>query len=161
MTKTQQPIANPGMSLDPRNAKGLELNEEGKREFSHHFCDIFADMKLCFLGCCCQCFLHGQVTKRFEYLQEHNAPDPENGGSCCNWPCCLYALLDSCCHLAFILSVSHRKSVRDRYNISGNRWYDFAAACCCSPCEHIQTAREIELEEQNHPLRRLVSEKPS
>ncbi|TDL24553.1 PLAC8-domain-containing protein [Rickenella mellea] len=131
--------------MDPKNAKGIPYGADGNREWSNGLFGCFDDCGTCLLSWCCPCIVYAQNKSRYEHLDRQNGPHP-SGGDSCNGDCFIHGCLTfwGC---GWVLQMGQRGTLRHRYRISGGGCGDCLTACCCTPCELTQEAREIELEE--------------
>ncbi|KAF8885344.1 PLAC8-domain-containing protein [Infundibulicybe gibba] len=129
-----------------RNAKNLPTDSNG-REWSNGLCSCCDEAGTCALALCCSCVLYGRNKQRLNHLNQSGAPHP-NGGGLFSSDCCIHAAAVSC-GLGWITQCFTRSSVRSRYHIKGGVLSDCCTALFCAPCDLVQEAREIELEEQS------------
>ncbi|KAF8166829.1 PLAC8 family-domain-containing protein, partial [Pholiota molesta] len=129
-----------------RNAKGLPLDAEGKRDWSFPLLGCFGDIGKCCWATWCPCIIHSQTRRRLDHLNRNGVPDPSpdkmfTGDSA------VYACVQTVFDMGWVLQIATRKDIRQRYNIQGSGASDCCAPFCCTPCDLVQGAREVELEE--------------
>ncbi|KAF4616436.1 hypothetical protein D9613_008221 [Agrocybe pediades] len=155
MSYTQQPVANPGMSVGGgnRNAKNLPVDANG-RDWSSGIFECVEDPITFVVAWFAPCVVYGQNRTRYEQLVQHGSPDPQqrdllNSPNLVNNHCITHGLLHCFCAAGFVMQFLQRGPTRERYNIRGSPAEDFVLSCFCSPCELTQESREIALEEQS------------
>ena len=132
-----------------RNALNLPTGGGGERGWSYNACGCLLALPTCVFSWCCPCFSYAKIQSRLGHLNKQGVPHP-SGGNCCTCDCCVYTLLmmigtyqnrypySKIRSIPFVLdagcpcfvSMGGRKSVRDRYNISGGCCSDLYVLLC-------------------------------
>ncbi|KDR71148.1 hypothetical protein GALMADRAFT_159641 [Galerina marginata CBS 339.88] len=147
-----QPEAMPPMVVPGagnRNVHNLPYDNDGKRDWSFGILSCLGDVDTCCLACWCPCLAHGKNRRRLEYLNVNGVPDPDRNRVVAGGDSLLYACLEVACDVGWILQISTRENIRQRYNIRGNGATDCCAAFCCQMCDLVQGSRELQLEEES------------
>ncbi|KAG2003028.1 hypothetical protein CC2G_003661 [Coprinopsis cinerea AmutBmut pab1-1] len=141
-----QMVVQQGGAGGNRNARNLPVGPDG-REWSNGLFSCCNKPGTCFVATCFPCFTYQNVRSRYRHLNERGQADP-SGGSSCGSDCCIHAILLGL-GLSCFLQMVNRKDIRGRYNIRGGGCGDCCTAYWCGPCELVQEAQELELEEQS------------
>jgi len=149
--QNSQPQATSAMTIPRggnRNVRGLPYDEEGNREWSHGLLDCLGDVDACCLACCCPCLAHGRNRRRLDHLEAHGVPDPYRQ-SVSAGDSIVYAVLNMTYNLGWLLQISTRRNIRERYRIRGTESSDCCTPFCCPLCDLVQGSRELQLEEDS------------
>ncbi|KAF9480727.1 PLAC8-domain-containing protein [Pholiota conissans] len=141
-----QPTPQMTIGAGNRNAKGLPVDADGKRDWSFPLFGCLGDMSKCCWACWCPCIIHSQTRRRLDHLNRNGVPDP-NPDKKINGDSVVYALIEAAFDMGWVLQIATRKDIRTRYNIRGSATSDCCTPFCCTACDLVQGAREVELEE--------------
>ncbi|KAI0305344.1 PLAC8-domain-containing protein [Multifurca ochricompacta] len=149
MSDTDQKLATASMSAGGGNKNTLnrEVGVDGKRDWSFGLFDCFSECGLCCWATWCPCVVYGKNKERLRNLQDQGVPLP-GGGERHTDDCCVYGALNFPGY-GWVLQISTRADIRNRYGIRGDGNGDCFASGCCTPCALTQERREIELEEKS------------
>ncbi|KAJ4960159.1 hypothetical protein NE237_020069 [Protea cynaroides] len=95
--------------------------------------DCSADVKNCFITCCCPCITFGQISEIVD-----------KGSSSCIANGAIYALLMSFTGCQSCFSCFYRSKIREQYNLLENPCGDCLVHCCCETCALCQEYRELQ-----------------
>ncbi|KAI0286348.1 PLAC8 family-domain-containing protein [Russula brevipes] len=129
-----------------RNALNCPIGPDGKRDWSHGLFGCFSAFGVCCVSCWCPCIVFSKNKQRIHSLEQ--GTPLRGGGDTFDDQCCIHGCL-SVLGYGWIMQISTRGHVRDRYRIAGGGVGDCCASWCCTPCALTQESREIELEENS------------
>lgn len=145
---------------------GFEIEGEQRKDFELGLFGCFNNPLLFLNGA----FLSPCIFGRANVLMARKPnQDPEAMAShwtgYLNQSCLGFMCLAACTHGIgnVIWHTIRRGNVRNKYNIKGNRFQDFAVSCLCAPCSLVQEdfevlKREIQLKQQDFKFQQRDSE---
>ncbi|KAI0053148.1 PLAC8-domain-containing protein [Auriscalpium vulgare] len=142
-----------------KNAHGMDVGTDGKRDWSFGLFGCFQEMSTCCLACWCPCVMYGKNKQRLHHLQHQGTPHPEHGEAFSS-DCFVYGCINGCAGLGCLLQFGTRKETRDRYGIRGGFGDQCLGSCLCGICGLVQESREIDGEEQSLYAQRAGQPEP-
>jgi len=132
-----------------KNALNREVGKDGLRDWSTNLCGCLdnSEFSTCCLATCCPGLIFGRNKQRLRHLQTQGTPLPD-GGTSVNADCAIFCCLAPF-RLSWIMEISERTEIRERYSIRGNTIEDCLTSWFCSPCALVQGQNEIALEEKS------------
>ncbi|KAH8587317.1 PLAC8 family-domain-containing protein [Bisporella sp. PMI_857] len=113
------------------------------RKYNHSLFACLTPVPHCLKACCCPCVVYG----RNHYRAEHGA---DKGYDTCNGRCAAWCGLLAVGGWGWILQCFTRRDMQEKMNLAGSGCSACCASFCCSPCELIQTSKELDYIASSH-----------
>ncbi|KFY07602.1 hypothetical protein V492_06994 [Pseudogymnoascus sp. VKM F-4246] len=103
----------------------------------HRFLEFFNPIDLCLITCCCPCVTFGKTHHRLHHDANLKDYSPVNA-SCIGW------WASGCCAATSVGIVLQRRTIMDRFGLTGDFPVNCLRGCFCGCCDLIQQEKEVE-----------------
>ncbi|KFY70326.1 hypothetical protein V499_09262 [Pseudogymnoascus sp. VKM F-103] len=103
----------------------------------NRFLEFFQPIDLCLITCCCPCVTFGKTHHRLHHDANLKDYSPVNA-SCLGW------WASGCCAATAVGIVLQRRTIMDRFGLTGDFPVNCLRGCFCGCCDLIQQEKEVE-----------------